>query len=304
MHTSQHENQTQLKVISWNINGLKEKLKDAKKTKKLQNMFAVYDIVLLQETHLGKKNDNEKKLATKGDEEVNNSEGVMSGTDSENQDEEKVSDFFKECGCIVETLQNSSYQDNQDSKEPTIYITNFSSKSRGVAILVNKQHKCLKKKYDGGDYAWVYVEIDKQKYTFVSVYYHSKEKSNVMLRILCSFLTHGSEVFQRPIIGGDFNTTLHYRLDKKSVKDSTVHKSRRKSILEIMKILRLEDVWRKKHPCEKLYTFSCKKPMSRLDYVFMLKKDLPHVQNCDIWQDEDIDPELSDHYPIKLTLTI
>ncbi|XDV33463.1 hypothetical protein PO909_003868 [Leuciscus waleckii] len=190
-------------------------------------MFRNYDIVLLQETHLGKKNENEneKKLGTK-----------------------------------LEGEKESA----------------------------------------SGDYAWVCVEIDNQKYTFVSVYYHSKESSNLMLRIVCSFLTQGSAFFHMPVIGGDFNTTLDYILDKDSTKDSAVHKTRRKSILEIMKILDLQDVWREKHPHEKVYTYSCKTPMSRLDYVFMLEKDLPCVQNCDIWQDK----ELSDHYPVRLTLTM
>lgn len=291
-----------LKVISWNINGLKEKLKDAKKTEKLQQIFKNdYDIVLLQETHLGKNLIGEN-LSNKI-RELMDSEDEENQTDSEYQDEEKVNDFLKKCGySTVEILQNPSLQDHQDSKEPTVYITNFSSKSRGVAILVNKEHKCLKTFCEGGDYAWVCVEIDNQKYTFVSVYYHSKE-SNIMLRILCSFLTQGSEFFQMPVIGGDFNTTLQ-RLDKKSIKDSALHKTRRKNILAIMKILDLQDVWREKQPHEKVYTYSCKNPMSRLDYVFMLEKDLHRVQNCDIWQDNAIVPELSDHYPVTLTLTI
>lgn len=124
------------------------------------------------------------------------------------------------------------------------------------------------------------------------------------MRILCSFLTQGSEAFKRPIIGGDFNTTLHYRSDKANTKDSTAHNSRRKSIREIMKTVNLIDVWRKKNTDKKDYTYSCKKPISRLDYVFMLEKDLPCVKYCDIWKDEDIVPVLSDHHPMKLTLTI
>ncbi len=226
-------------------------------------------------------------------------------TDSENEDGEmKVIDFFKKSGYIVETLQNQTCIKPGRSDKHKIYLTKFCSKSRGVAILVNKQHKCLKAFCEGGDYAWVYVEIDNQKFTFVSAYYHSKEKSNLMLRILCSFLTHGSEAFQWPVIGGDFNTTLNYKLDKGSAKDSTEHKTHRKNILEIMEIMKLKDVWREKHPNEKVYTFSCKKPMSRLDYVLMLQKHMPCVQNCDIWQDKDKVQNLSDHYPVKLTLTI
>lgn len=296
------KNQNLLNVISWNINGLKEKLKDTKKTKQLLKILGDYDIVLLQETHLGKKN--EKKS------EDNNINYYLldSDLDSDDQDEEvyttKVINLFKTNGYDVEQLQDRTCQDLGRSEMSKIYMTNFCSQSRGVAILVNKRHTCLKTFCEDGDYAWVYVEIGDQKYTFVSAYYHPKEKSNLMMRILCSFLTQGSKAFKRPVIGGDFNMTLHHRSDRASTKDSAVHKSRRKSIREIMKTVKLIDVWKKINPDKKDYTYSCKKPMSRLDYVFMLEKDLHCVQNCDIWKDEDMVPELSDHYPMKLTLTI
>ncbi|XP_058625737.1 uncharacterized protein LOC131536700 isoform X2 [Onychostoma macrolepis] len=294
-----------LKVISWNINGLKEKLKDTKKTNQLLTILGDYDIVLLQEIHLGKKRLGKKEK--KSEDNTIKYYLLDSDSDSENQDEEayttKVINLFRTKGYDVEQLQDRTCQDLGGS-EKKIYMTNFCSNSRGVAILVNKRHTCLKTFCEDGDYAWVYVEIGDQRYTFVSAYYHPKEKSNLMMRILCSFLTQGSKAFKRPVIGGDFNTTLNYRLDKASTKDSAEHKSRRKSIREIMKTVNLIDVWRSKNPDKKDYTYACKKPMSRLDYVFMLEKDLHCVENCDIWKDEDMVPELSDHYPMKLTLTI
>ncbi len=62
-------------------------------------------------------------------------------------------------------------------------MTYFRSDSRGIAIIINKPHNCLRAFCEDGDYAWVHVEIDNLKYTFVSVYYHpdandSKRKSN------------------------------------------------------------------------------------------------------------------------------
>ncbi|KAA0710115.1 hypothetical protein E1301_Tti018905 [Triplophysa tibetana] len=205
MAADKHE--TELKVISWNVNGLKDtKQKNKQKLKDLKKVFGDFDIVLLQETHLVKR--------------------------------EKKAEF--DCEDII--LKDKTHSEHGFKKRPVLYKTHFHSRSRGVAILVNKQHNCLKAYSEGGDFAWVYIEIDGQKYTYVSVYYH-KDESGLMLRILHSFLIHEPKAWTESIlvIGGDFNTTLDPKLDL--AKPNKAHRPRRKKINEFVGIVKLVDEW-------------------------------------------------------------
>uniref|UniRef100_A0A8C1ZIR7 Endonuclease/exonuclease/phosphatase domain-containing protein n=1 Tax=Cyprinus carpio TaxID=7962 RepID=A0A8C1ZIR7_CYPCA len=202
--------ESEFKVLSWNIRGLKTRLNEKEA---LLAIFGKYDVVLLQETHIGEK------------------------------DIRKITEAF------------------------------------GVAILINKPHTRLEAICEGGDYAWVHAGTGNQKYTFVSVYYHSGDDHlicDLMVKIFSSFLRSGSEAFKcRPVFGGDFNTTL----DDQDVKNA--HGPRRKRLIRFMSILQLSDVWKEMHKGEsrsesERYTHSCSKPISRLDYFFMLNQDLKY----------------------------
>ncbi len=269
-----------INILSWNINGLKSKLKNEEKQTKLFEIFDQYDVVLLQETKIGKPN--EGKIKQDNDWE----------TIQELSDEDYT---YKK----LEDLEIS-----EEEQQKTMYITYFSSNKKGVAILINKPHKLLSAFYDGGDSAMVHVEIGKQKYTFVSVYQRGHDSNlicNVMLKIFFSFLTDGLDAFNksRLVIGGDINTTLDHALDaNKPIKR---HAAQRARLTDFMRIVKLSDVFREKNPRSRKYTYHhYNGTKSRLDYVFMLKKDVDCVKECDICNNIN----LSDHFPVKLTLKI
>ncbi|XP_056597812.1 uncharacterized protein LOC130415858 [Triplophysa dalaica] len=313
MAADKHE--TELKVISWNVNGLKHtKQKNDQKLKDLKKVFGDFDIVLLQETHLGKKKADIEALT----------------------DSMKSMNINSEFDCEDIILEDKTHSEPGVKQGPVLYQTHSDSQSRGVAILVNKSHNCLKAYSEGGDFAWVYIDIDKKKYTFVSVYYH-KDESGLMLRIHQSVLIHEPKAWTESIlvIGGDFNTTLDPELDL--AKPNLTHVTRRNEINEFIQDVKLVDVWREKNGGKKIqYTYSCKDPISRLDYVFMLKRDYEYVVNCVIpgekkQQEEKTDEEehvkkeeklqqegqeeqeenkehdwskISDHFPVLLTTRI
>ncbi|KAI7789618.1 hypothetical protein IRJ41_005286 [Triplophysa rosa] len=251
--------------------------------------------------------DQKNNILETRDEEEQRSMDHQSLSESEDDQRESENEIIEETEEETfydhEVLQDKTCLELGYSQRPKIYKTYFDSRSRGVAILVNKPHICLKAYSEGGDFAWIYTEIDEEKYTFVSVYYHNMEKPEFMWRILYSFLLHGPKAWteSRLVIGGDFNTTLNSELDL--VDENPGHEGRRKILNKFLSIVNLADVWREKNKSGRKYTFSCNDPKSRLDYVFMLQKDLENVKDCDIPVDQTKFRKLSDHYPVVLTLT-
>ncbi|ROI52177.1 hypothetical protein DPX16_3447 [Anabarilius grahami] len=158
-----------------------------------------------------------------------------------------------------ERTDNKDGEEEEEKKEEEkkMYMTYFSSNRKGVAILINKPHTILNASCEGGEYAWVHVEMDSQKYTFVSVYYDADGPNligHLMLKIFYSFLADGPDAFTcTPVIGGDFNTTLDPELDAN--KEISRHAPLRKTLNDFMSILKLSDVWRKKHDEARIYTY-------------------------------------------------
>ncbi|RXN24120.1 hypothetical protein ROHU_022330 [Labeo rohita] len=266
-----------IKILSWNINGLKSKFKK----QEVFDTFNEYDVVLLQETKIGKPD---------------------TGTKKKDDDDWKIIKKLSDEEYALEKLEDLEFNEDETQQE-TMYMTYFSSNSRGVAILINKPHTLLSAFSEGGDYAWVHVDIGNQKYTFVSVYCCGRDQNlicNVMLKIFYSFLTNAVDALNsRLVIGGDFNTTLDPKLDAN--KEIKAHSAGRARLTECMTITKLSDIWRKKNDSKRKYTyFHNNETKSRLDYVFMLKKDENYVINCDIHNEI----KLSDHSPVSLTLKV
>ncbi len=255
--------QSEFKVLSWNINGLKARLE---RQEDLLTIFKEYDVVILQETHVGETDLNQITEAFRGEYDIKSMTGLRCARQLENK--------------------------------KTMYLTCFSSSKKGVGIVINKQHKCLKAFWDGGDYAWINVDIEGQKYTFVSVYYHSNDDDlicDLMVKLFYSFLTMKLDLDEcRLVIGGDFNTSLS---DLDVEKNNSAHEARRKRLNQFISIVQLSDVWGEKRVGELRCTYSCSNPMSRLDYIFMFTKDLNNVKSCEI-----CNIRLSDHFPLGLTL--
>ncbi|RXN37854.1 GTPase IMAP family member 8-like protein [Labeo rohita] len=109
--------ESEFKVLSWNIRGLKTRLKEKAA---LLAIFRKYDVVLLQETHIGE------------------------------DDKCKITEAFGgEYG--IETLEDGEFKEQLNRERKTMYFTFFSSSSRGVAVLINKPQTCLEAFCEGGN---------------------------------------------------------------------------------------------------------------------------------------------------------
>ena len=103
------------------------------------------------------------------------------------------------------------------------------------------------------------------------------------------------------MIGGDFNTVLDTKIDKKNGRSDT-HKKCREKIQNIMAIFNLIDVWRVQHPETAKFTWhsNTRPPIfSRLDYFFISENILNSVNKTEIKAGFK-----SDHSIVTMTLSI
>nr|XP_055075146.1 troponin T, skeletal muscle-like [Misgurnus anguillicaudatus] len=164
------------------------------------------------------------------------------------------------------------------------YPTFYSSRERGVAVIINTEHELIEVFSNEGNYIGVQAKIKNRKYIFVSFYYHQKETRELLSKFLDDIkYKHGVRV-----IGGDFNVTIEPVWDIK--KDNPFHKRRRKMFNPVWPKI-YQDVWRKMNPDVRIEEGWTKKTphtgqLTRLDYFFMKKKDEARVTNCQILEDE------------------
>ncbi|KAL6461175.1 hypothetical protein MHYP_G00311410 [Metynnis hypsauchen] len=226
----------ELKFLSWNVNGLKNKIDNFNAALLRLNP----DVVFLQETRIAK---------------------------------------------LSDILTDRAYR---------YFITSYSSRIRGVAVLVKKDKlllDCEPEVYRDpkGCYILVNCNLLGVKYSLVSVY-NAKDKPNLLNTLVDTLEINKKGVL---VIGGDFNTALDPRKDSTNSqrKDNTP----RQNLCKFIKSFNLQDTWRVQNPDEKDYTYVVK---SRLDYLFIPKTESLPIMECGI-----LDESISDHKPVSLTLS-
>lgn len=105
------------------------------------------------------------------------------------------------------------------------------------------------------------------------------------------------EIYGTLICAGDFNILLNPLLD--TTNTNRRRNSTEKQINKALNELELNDVWRYKRGSDPGYTFYSARHAihSRIDYLFMYKKDLHRLKDCKIGQ-----RDLFDHSGVYLTL--
>lgn len=175
------------------------------------------------------------------------------------------------------------------------YESNYTSKSRGVGILISKNlpFTLISKQTDTeGRFLILNCEIFGEKYTLVNTY--SPPLSNMKYLRNIQNLLQGMSI-GIIIFGGDLNQVF-------TTQDSSNIKRRPnvpKVLLNFISTNELIDVWRLKYPRHKDYTFysHAQDSHSRLDYIFISKTAIgdiigPKIHNIII----------SDHAPVTCTL--
>ena len=139
---------------------------------------------------------------------------------------------------------------------------------------------------EGGRYVIIKGKCQGEKLILGSVYFPTRNKENAQCdflsdlnKIICSVFSQEYSL----IIGGDFNVIMNHNLDYMGA--SNISKSKyRNSLLDFLDKLDLIDVWRKRHPNKKEFTFRQKQPLvqSRLDYIFISSKVDKAVRKSEI----------------------
>jgi len=180
-----------------------------------------------------------------------------------------------------------------------VYQSNFSTKTRGVAIIIKKSVPFIHKqtiKDRNGRYLVVCGEINSLSITLVNVYGPNFDDPSFfenVFKIIPDFM------HSRVIIAGDYNCVLNARLDTYPRRTAT---SKSSGVLSnYMQKLNLIDCWRALHPTDHDFSFysSVHKAYSRIDFFLIDSRLLQCVVSTQYHN-----RLLSDHAPVSLNLRI
>ena len=187
-----------------------------------------------------------------------------------------------------------------------MYFSHGTCGSRGVAILIPKNLSVDVKQIitdENGRYIILDVTIDDNSFILVNIYAPTKDKLVEQKMFLSKIKTHLSNFIDcNIIIGGDFNTCLNPKLDKKGgITENTSEYG--KEILELNEELNLIDIWRIVNPNSKRYTWrgitKVGQVHSRLDFWLTSMHMIYDLKTT------DIKPSIkSDHSIISLSFEL
>lgn len=151
--------------------------------------------------------------------------------------------------------------------------TNF---SKGVAVLFQRglpfKTDIIWRDLDGR-YIVLEINLNDFKFVIANIYGPNQDRPEFFINL---FDTIEKRENDSMLLGGDFNASLNPEMDLYNHSGS-MHVKKREVINEYMELKDLRDVWRLKHPQDKVFTW--RKPnvnqliMSRLDY-FLVSQDL------------------------------
>lgn len=181
-----------------------------------------------------------------------------------------------------------------------LYEANFTTKARGVAILIRKNIPFIKSSIISdlnGRFLIVAGTLNSVPTTLVNIYAPNFDNPDFFQKVF-NMIPDISNT--NVIIGGDFNCVLDPLLDKQSSK--SLQKSN--SCIRLNTLadnLNLVDIWRLKHPTAKDYSFfsPVHKSYSRIDYFLVDSKLLSIVETVTYHP-----IVVSDHAPLSMVLNI
>lgn len=184
--------------------------------------------------------------------------------------------FTKE---IVPTLENEFETEN--------IFHSFGTKScRGVSILIKKKlnHKVINEYKDNeGRIIIVNVEIDNNIISLVNIYAPNNEKDrNTFFKKIEEKIEN--QCMGIMVIGGDMNETL-MDIDRKSTQRQNRKKTSNQGIKNMIKKLKLVDIWRILNPNKQQYTWRRKnnaQSASRIDFFLVNIELRPKIIKTDI----------------------
>uniref|UniRef100_H3AAM9 exodeoxyribonuclease III n=1 Tax=Latimeria chalumnae TaxID=7897 RepID=H3AAM9_LATCH len=177
------------------------------------------------------------------------------------------------------------------------FYSSYSSKARGVAILINKNspfHLVSQSTDSNGRYIIVHGRWGSRPITLVSVYAPNTDDPLMVQNLFLKLAQYPSPW----IIGGDFNCLLDTVMDRSS-STLTPCSYMAQAIVNSMEECSLTDIWRHLHPRTREYSHysHAHKSLSRID-LFLISSSLIHcVQDCNF-----LPRYISDHSPVCVRL--
>lgn len=180
------------------------------------------------------------------------------------------------------------------------YHSNFHSKARGTAILINKNVPFVMSSVEAdsaGRYIIVVGKLNNTPVILANLYAPNWDDSTFFTDFfsrLPNIDTH------HLILGGDMNCVLSPTLDRSSPRATTSSKAAQ-AIKQFLNSYSMTDTWRFRNPTRKSYSFysPVHKTYSRIDYFFLDNELLSLVRECEYQA-----IVISDHAPLLLTLCI
>lgn len=177
-----------------------------------------------------------------------------------------------------------------------IFQSTFSSKARGVAIIIKKNipFRLINTISDvNGRFLIVIGELHSVHVTMVNIYGPNVDDAGFFRKV---FDKIPDLTTTNLIIAGDYNTVLDWRLDRSSQKQAGPSNAS-VTLNNLISSVNLVDIWRLLHPTDREYSFFSKlhNSYSRIDFFLLDSKFLPNVKDCKYHN-----ILISDHAPVSV----
>lgn len=220
----------------------------------------------------------------------------------------RISEWSSQQKCDILLMQETHFTKNLESKVHNdftgqIFFSNGVSNARGVAILIKTlnfkiidEHKDLE-----GRLLLVNGEINESILTIVNVYApNNKKERNSFFKKVKTFVSEKS--LGQIILGGDFNDILSER-DTKCRKLGKKSTNPVNSLKNVIKSLKLVDIWRDLNKTKTQFTWSRKNrsESTRIDYFLVSPEIRKNCSSCDI---RPIVSKLTDHNCVSMKINL
>lgn len=178
----------------------------------------------------------------------------------------KVLSFLKKENIDIALLQETHLDDKEHLKLQQggfgqVFFSSFTSRSRGVAILVKKNLplkvlNCVKDKF--GRFVIINGTLQGQNISIMNIYFPPAHPPDFLTKAFLDFSELNSDT---AVVGGDFNCLLNPLIDK-FLSGIASLSPQAKSLKAICDDLGYADVWRAFHPSNRVHFFLCNSWMS------------------------------------------
>ena len=179
--------------------------------------------------------------------------------------------------CLLQETHITNHQESNIKVEwgDHFFLSGSSNNSQGIGIFINPNlvFKFISHtNIVNGRLQALHLQIDEKDIIIINIYGSNLDDITLLESLEAYIIEHDDFNF---IIGGDFNTILDNKLDKKNGKKDTHFKCRTK-LKSIIESHNFSDIWRLQHPGKCQYTWhSNNSPpiFCRLDY-FLISENL------------------------------